>query len=94
MNIDDMNIDNVTTIINDAIQTIIIVSMPSVGLGLLVGVIIAIIQAVTQVQEQTLTFVPKMVAVFLILAATFPWMAGSIIEMTNALWTQIPIYSR
>ena len=89
-----MTIDNVTTILNDGIQLIIITSLPSVGVGLVVGLIIALFQAVTQIQEQTLTFVPKMVAVFLIIAATFPWMAGTIIEMTTNLWIQIPVYSR
>ena len=89
-----MTIDNVTTILNDGIQTIIITSLPSVGVGLVVGLIIALFQAVTQIQEQTLTFVPKMVTVFLILAATFPWMASTIIEMTTNLWIQIPVYSR
>ena len=77
-----------------ALFTVVLVSSPMLGLGLLVGLIIGILQAATSVNEMTLTFVPKMVAVFLILAATFPWMAGSIIEMTNSLWTQIPIYSR
>lgn len=89
-----MTLDNISTILNNAIQVIIITSLPSVGVGLIVGLIIALFQAVTQIQEQTLTFVPKMVAVFLILAATFPWMAESIIEMTSSLWTQIPVYSR
>lgn len=89
-----MTIDNVTTILNDGIQTIIITSLPSVGVGLVVGLIIALFQAVTQIQEQTLTFVPKMVTVFLILAATFPWMASTIVEMTTNLWIQIPVYSR
>ena len=56
-----MTLDNVNTILNDAITTIIITSLPSVGMGLVVGLIIALFQAVTQVQEQTLTFVPKMI---------------------------------
>ncbi|MBT5855677.1 flagellar biosynthetic protein FliQ [bacterium] len=89
-----MTLDNVTTIMNDAIQTIIITSMPSIGLGLLVGLIIAVFQAVTQIQEQTLTFVPKMIAVFIVLAATFPWMSSLLIEMSIQLWSQIPLYSR
>ena len=89
-----VTLDNVSTILNYGIQAIIITSLPSVGVGLIVGLIIALFQAVTQIQEQTLTFVPKMIAVFLILAATFPWMAGLIIDMTTSLWTQIPIYSR
>ena len=68
--------------------------MPSVGLGLLIGLVIAVIQAVTQVQEQTLTFVPKMVVVLLVVGATFPWMSRIIIEMTLHLWQNIPMYSK
>ena len=60
-----MTIDNAAEIINLGIQAIIITSLPSVGLGIVVGLIIAIFQAVTQIQEQTLTFVPKMIVVFL-----------------------------
>ena len=89
-----MTIDNVNTILNDGIQTIIVASLPSVGLGLVVGLIIAVFQAVTQIQEQTLTFVPKMIAVFIMLALTFPWMANLILDMTLNLWIQIPAYSR
>ena len=89
-----MNVDIVTSILNEAIQVIIIGSLPTVGVGLAVGLIIAVFQAVTQIQEQTLTFVPKMVAVLIVLAATFPWLARLLIEMTLNLWTNIPIYSR
>ncbi len=89
-----MNIDTVNSILGTAIQVILITSLPSVGLGLLVGLVIALIQAVTQVQEQTLTFVPKMIVVFLVLAATFPWTARVIIEMTVHLWRNIPMYAR
>ena len=89
-----MNIDIVTSIINSSIQVILLTSMPSVGLGLLIGLVIAIIQAVTQVQEQTLTFVPKMVVVMLVVGATFPWMSRIIIEMTLHLWQNIPMYSK
>ena len=89
-----MTLDNVSTILSDSIQVIIITSMPSVGLGLIVGLLVAIFQAVTQIQEQTLTFVPKMVVVFIVIAATFPWMSSLIIEMSTQLWNQIPLYSR
>lgn len=89
-----MNIDMVNSIVGDAIQVILIVSLPSVGLGLLVGLVIAVIQAVTQVQEQTLTFVPKMIVVFLVLAATFPWTARVIMELALHLWQNIPAYSK
>ncbi len=89
-----MSIDTVTSILNTAVQVILIGSLPSVGLGLLVGLFIAILQAVTQVQEQTLTFVPKMVVVLLVAAATFPWVARIVVEMTLELWRNIPLYAR
>lgn len=89
-----MDIDAVTSIVNNAVQVIIIGSMPTVGLGLLVGLIIAVIQAVTQIQEQTLTFVPKMVVVLWVLAATFPWMFRIIMELSLNMWNSIPLYSQ
>lgn len=89
-----MNLDTVSAILNTAIQVVIVASLPSVGIGLLIGLIIALIQAITHVQEQTLTFVPKMIVVLLVLSATFPWMARLILEMTVELWRHIPTYVR
>jgi flagellar biosynthesis protein FliQ len=89
-----MDIDIVTGILNSAVQVILLASLPSVGLGLLIGLVIALLQAVTQVQEQTLTFVPKMVVVLLVVVATFPWVARIVMEMTLELWRNIPLYSR
>ena len=89
-----MTIDAATGILNTGIQAIIICSMPSVGIGLVVGLIVAIFQAVTQIQEQTLTFAPKMVVVFLVIGATFPWMSSLLLEMSLGIWNQLPIYSR
>ena len=89
-----MSIDIATEILDQAIQVIIITSMPSVGVGLLVGLLISVFQALTQIQEQTLTFVPKMVVVFLIIALTFSWMSKIILEMTISFWELIPQFSR
>ncbi|RAP38744.1 EscS/YscS/HrcS family type III secretion system export apparatus protein [Candidatus Marinamargulisbacteria bacterium SCGC AAA071-K20] len=89
-----MNIDAATSILNNAIQVILFASMPSVGLGLIVGLMVAVFQAVTQIQEQTLTFVPKMVVVLLVIGATFPWMFRIIMELTINLWNNIPLYSQ
>ncbi|MDA0944461.1 MAG: flagellar biosynthetic protein FliQ, partial [bacterium] len=72
----------------------VVVSLPTVGLGLLIGLIISIIQAVTQIQEQTLTFVPKMVVVLLLFAVFFHWMFGLISGVALDLWQDIPIYSQ
>lgn len=89
-----MDIDIVTGILNSAVQVILLASLPSIGVGLLIGLVIALLQAVTQVQEQTLTFVPKMVVVLLVVVATFPWVARIVMEMTLELWRNIPLYSR
>jgi len=89
-----MSLDAVTEIINSAIQTIIIGSLPSVGLGLLIGLLIAVFQAVTQIQEQTLTFVPKMIVVLLVLGATFPWLGRMLTEFAYNLWNNIPLYAQ
>jgi flagellar biosynthesis protein FliQ len=89
-----MNIDTVNSIINAAVQVIILGSLPSIGLGLVVGLFIAILQAVTQVQEQTLTFVPKMIAVLLVFSLTFPWIGRIVIEMALNLWKNIPLYAK
>lgn len=64
--------------------------MPTVGIGLLVGFTISLFQAVTQIQEQTLTFVPKVVAVLLVFAFTSPWVISMLIDFTNTLWSAIP----
>ncbi len=89
-----MNLDAATEIISRAIELTLLMSLPSVTLGLLVGLLIAVFQAVTQIQEQTLTFVPKMVVVFLVIAFTFPWMSSLALEFTVSLWKNIPQYAR
>ena len=65
-------------------------SLPAVGLGLLVGLVISLFQAVTQIQEQTLTFVPKMIVVMGVIAFMSPWMASLLIDFITTLWSNIP----
>lgn len=76
-----MNIqDFIVQITNEAILITIVVSMPSILLSLIIGVAVAIFSATTQIQEQTLSFVPKMIAVFAVLAATGPWLGATMIR--------------
>lgn len=72
----------------------LLLSMPSVGIGLLVGFAISLFQAVTQIQEQTLTFVPKVIAVLMMIAFTSPWMISLLIDFTTTLWSSIPAMAR
>lgn len=88
-----MTVDTVTSIVYEAVQVILLGSLPTVGVGLIVGLAIAIFQATTQIQEQTLTFAPKLVAVLLVLALTFGFMFRIIMELAYSLWGNIPQYS-
>ncbi len=62
----------------DAVWTIVVVSSPLMIMGLVVGVAISLVQALTQIQEQTLVFVPKILAIFLTLLVALPFMADAL----------------
>ena len=62
----------------DAIWTIVVVSSPLMVIGLVVGVVVSLFQALTQIQEQTLIFVPKILAIFVTLLLALPFMADSL----------------
>lgn len=75
----------------DAVMLTLLVSAPMLGLGLLVGLVISIFQAATQIQEMTLTFIPKIVAVALALLVFLPWILAKMVDYTNALFSSIPM---
>ncbi len=85
-----MNQDFAVQVLYQGIITTLLLSLPSVGAGLLVGFTISLFQAVTQIQEQTLTFVPKVVVVLLVIAFTSPWMISVLVDFTTTLWSTIP----
>ena len=89
-----MNQDFVVQILFQGVNLTLLLSIPAVGVGLLVGFLISLFQAVTQIQEQTLTFVPKVVSVLLIIAFTSPWMISLMVDFTNTLWSTIPNMAR
>jgi flagellar biosynthetic protein FliQ len=70
------------------------IAMPMLGVGLLVGLTVSIIQAATQIQEMTLTFIPKIVSIFLALLIAFPWIMDKILTFTRELFLNIPNYIR
>ena len=85
-----MTQDFAVQILYQAITTLLMVSLPIVGVGLMVGFMISLFQAVTQIQEQTLTFVPKVVSVLLMIAFTSPWIISVLTDFTTSLWNTIP----
>lgn len=78
----------------EAIKTTIMVSMPMLGLGLAVGVLVSVFQAVTQIQEMTLTFVPKILVVLLALLFFADWMLQNLMRFLTTTIEQIPFYIR
>ena len=74
----------------EAVYTILLLSGPLLGGSLLVGLLISIFQATTQIQEQTLTFVPKIAVVFISLVIFGPWMLNVLLVFTQNLFSTIP----
>lgn len=77
-----------------AVEVTLMLAMPMLGLGLIVGLLISVFQAVTQIQEMTLTFIPKILAVMTALVIFSPWMLEKIITYTRTLIVNIPTYVR
>jgi len=74
----------------EAIMMTLLVSAPMLAFGLIVGLAISILQAVTQIHEMTLTFIPKIVAVAVAMLIFMPWMINLIVDYTTRLFNSIP----
>ena len=87
-----MTIDDIVQISSDAIYTIIITAAPVLLVSLCVGLIVSIFQTVTSIQEQTLTFVPKVLAIFTALLILGHWMMNNMVEFMTRLWADFTVY--
>ena len=85
-----MNTDVVISLATQAMNLAFKVAMPLLLVGLVVGLIVSVFQAVTQIQEQTLAFIPKIVAIAAVLVILGPWMLGQILSYTADLYNGIP----
>ena len=79
----------IMTIVKKVLITGVTVGGPILIISLVVGLIISIFQATTQIQEQTLTFVPKLIAIILVLVLGGPWMLNKLVMLTNELFQSI-----
>jgi len=82
-----MNLDIATDLVRQALMLALVVSLPMLVIGLTVGVVVSLFQAVTQIQEQTLTFVPKIVAMVAAAILMMPWIGHRLIEYTATMLT-------
>lgn len=84
-----MNEADALDIVRNAIWTVISATGPAVGAAMLVGLTIALFQALTQIQEMTLTFIPKIVVIMIMIAVTGPYIGAQIFSLTEMLYGRI-----
>jgi flagellar biosynthetic protein FliQ len=89
-----MDQDTVTSLIGQALSLALKLGLPLLLVGLVIGLIVSVFQAVTQIQEQTLQFIPKVLAIVAVLVIAGPWMLSELLGYTEDLWASIPEYSK
>ena len=89
-----MTAAEVITIAKDALYTIIITATPILLISLVIGLVISIFQTVTSIQEQTMTFVPKIIGIFLGLMLLGGWMLENMVTYMENLWSNFSLYIR
>ncbi|OGL61673.1 MAG: EscS/YscS/HrcS family type III secretion system export apparatus protein [Candidatus Tectomicrobia bacterium RIFCSPLOWO2_12_FULL_69_37] len=85
-----MGPDTVLTLVQGALEVMLKLSGPILVGGLVVGILVGIVQAVTQIQEMTLTFIPKILITVIIALVAFPWMLHLMMDYTTNLFQAIP----
>ncbi len=82
-----MNLDSATDLVRQTLVLALIVSAPMLIIGLAVGIVVSLLQAVTQIQEQTLTFVPKIAAMVAAAVVLMPWIGQRVVEYATTMFS-------
>lgn len=82
--------ENVVSLVRQALEVLVLISAPPLVVALAVGLLVSVFQAATQINEMTLSFIPKLLAVFAALVLAGPWMLSTMVEFTRALFEAIP----
>ena len=90
----DMSQDLAIQMGREALYMVMLVSAPMLGLGLIVGVVVSIFQATTQIQEQTLAFVPKILATFVAILIFGPWILGMMVDYAREMFSSFQMVIR
>jgi flagellar biosynthetic protein FliQ len=85
-----MTPESVMTLGRQALELTIIISAPVLLTALIIGLLVSIFQAATQINEQTLSFIPKLVGMFIVLVIAGPWMVSLMVDFIHNLFTNIP----
>jgi len=86
-----VNLDQATDLIRSTLLLALLVSAPMLLIGLVVGIVVSLFQAVTQIQEQTLSFIPKIVAMIGSAIVLMPWISHRLIEYSAAIFSNGPL---
>lgn len=85
-----MNQDTVVNLASQAMSLALKVGGPLLLVGLVIGLVVSVFQAITQIQEQSLTLIPKIAGIAVVIVLLGPWMLGQLVGYTAALFTSIP----
>lgn len=85
-----MTPETVISLVQNALYILIIVAAPPLAVSLLVGLLVSILQAATQINEMTLTFIPKLIAMFIVLVLAGPWMLSTLTDYMTRVFQSIP----
>jgi flagellar biosynthetic protein FliQ len=86
-----LDFDLATELIRRSLILVLLLSAPVLVCGLAVGIVISLLQAVTQIQEQSLAFIPKILVMFIVAAVTLPWVGGHMLEFAREIFTLGPM---
>ena len=84
--------EKLITLSVDMFKLILLISMPTLLISMFVGLIISIFQATTQINEMTLTFIPKILSIMVVMVVSMPWMLRHMIEYTERIFHMIPLF--
>ena len=82
-----LDVDLATELIRRTLLLVLLLSAPILAAGLIVGIVVSLLQAVTQIQEQTLSFIPKIVAMVVVAIITLPWMSQHLLDFAREVFT-------
>jgi flagellar biosynthetic protein FliQ len=82
--------ESVVSLVRQALEILVLIAAPPLAVALAVGLLVSVFQAATQINEMTLSFIPKLLAVFAALVLAGPWMLSTMVEFTRALFEAIP----
>jgi flagellar biosynthetic protein FliQ len=85
-----MTPETVLTIVQQALEVTVMISAPMLGAALVTGLLVSLFQAATQINEMTLSFIPKLLVLVLVLVLAGPWMLAMMLDYMQRLFTSIP----